>query len=69
MELVLQAYYNLIDSASDSKEWVRKIEEDLGQNVAFLATGFDESVRDQMVTKSDLFERFVSINIAENIWR
>ena len=59
----------MIDSASDSKEWVRKIEEDLGQNVAFLATGFDESVRDQMVTKSDLFERFVSINIADNIWR
>lgn len=62
MELVLQAYYNLLDNASHSKEWQRKIEEDLGQSIAYLAIGFDESVRDGLVAKSELFQRFVSQN-------
>jgi hypothetical protein len=60
MELILQAYYNLIEDASSSKEWVRKIEEDIGHNIAYMAIGFDESVRDALVAKSEVFQRFVS---------
>lgn len=58
MELVLQAYYNLVDSMGDNKEWIRKVEDDLGQSIAYMAIGFDESVRDLLVDKSELFQRF-----------
>jgi O-succinylbenzoate synthase len=58
MELVLQAYYNLVDGLGDNKEWVRKVEDDLGQSIAYMAIGFDESVRDSLVQKSELFQRF-----------
>lgn len=58
MELVLQAYYNLIDNMADNKEWIRKVEEDIGQGIAYMAIGFDESDRDLLVDKSELFQRF-----------
>lgn len=58
MELVLQAYYNLIDNLGDNKAWVRKIEEDIGQSIAYMAIGYDESERDNLVEKSELFQRF-----------
>ena len=45
MEVLLKGYYKLIDATQDFPEWQRKIEEVLGQNVAFMAIGFDESVR------------------------
>ena len=60
VELCLDAYYGMIDDASklESNEWVRKIEEDIGQNMALLFLSFDESVRDNLVAKSHLFQRF-----------
>ena len=59
VELCLEAYYGLIDDcAKESQEWVRKVEEEIGQNVAFLFVSFDESVRDNLVAKSHLFQRF-----------
>lgn len=61
MDLVLKAYYGLIDDCSHSATWVRKIEEDIGQNIAFLTTAFDESVRDELVENSELFHRFVRL--------
>jgi hypothetical protein len=61
MELILKAYYNMIDDCKDLPDWIRKIEDDIGQNIAYMATGFDESVRDEMVAKSELFQRFVII--------
>lgn len=63
MDLVLKAYYGLIDDCSNSATWVRKIEEDIGQNIAFLTTAFDESVRDELVESSELFHRFVRFNV------
>jgi len=30
MEMILRAYYGLIDDCAEVPEWVRKIEEDLG---------------------------------------
>jgi hypothetical protein len=50
MEAISTAYYNLVDDCSESPEWTRKIEEDLGASIAYLAKGFDESVRDALVT-------------------
>ena len=60
VELCLDAYYGLIDDASklETNDWVRKIEEDIGQNMALLFLSFDESVRDHLVAKSHLFQRF-----------
>ncbi len=60
MELVLKAYYSLIDDCEHSQSWVRKIEEDVGQNIAYMAISFDESVRDELVSGSEIFQRFVS---------
>ena len=59
VELCLEAYYGLVDDcAKESVEWVRKVEEEIGQNIAFLFVAFDESVRDTLVEKSHLFRRF-----------
>lgn len=60
MELALKAYYNLLDDCTEFPEWTRKIEEDIGQNIAFMTIAFDESVRDELVDRSELFKRFVS---------
>ena len=58
MELCLEAYFGLIEDCKDHPEWIRKIEEDIGQNMAFMFINFDESVRDNLVAESDLFQRF-----------
>lgn len=58
MERCLDAYYGMIDDCREYPEWARKIEEDVGQNMAFLFLSFDESVRDALVEKSPLFARF-----------
>ena len=58
VELCLDAYYGMIDDCKDHVEWVRKIEEEIGQNLAYTFINFDESVRDALVAKSHLFQRF-----------
>jgi hypothetical protein len=60
VEACLAAYYSIIDDAEAQKctEWVRKAEEDIGQNIALLFINFDESVRDELVSRSPLFARF-----------
>jgi hypothetical protein len=58
MELCLEAYFGMIEDCKDHPEWIRKIEEDIGQNMAFMFINFDESVRDNLVAESDLFQRF-----------
>jgi hypothetical protein len=58
VELCLDAYYGLIDDCKDHPEWARKIEEDIGQNLAYTFINFDESVRDNLVANSHLFQRF-----------
>jgi hypothetical protein len=60
MEVILKAYYQLINDCEDLPEWKRKIEEELGQSVAFLTLAFDESVHDSLVERSELLRRFVS---------
>ena len=59
VEQCLEAYYGLVDDcARDNPLWVRKVEEEVGQNIAMLFIAFDESVRDSLVEKSELFKRF-----------
>jgi len=60
MELILKAYYQLIDATEELPEWRRKFEDDIGLAIHYMAINFDESVRDALVAKSELFNRFVS---------
>lgn len=58
VELCLDAYYGVIDDCAEFPEWQKKFEEDIGQNLAYTFINFDESVRDLLVNKSQLFNRF-----------
>ena len=49
MELILKAYYNMVDDCADNLAWKRKIEDDIGSEIAFLAIAFDECVHDSLV--------------------
>lgn len=59
----MTAYYNMIEDCGDNQDWVRKIEEEIGQNISLMIKAFDESVRDALVERSDIFRRFVSLKI------
>jgi hypothetical protein len=61
MELILKAYYQLIEATEDLPEWRRKFEDDIGLAIHYMVINFDESVRDALVEKSELFKRFVSL--------
>ncbi len=52
----------MIDDCKEHPDWTRKIEEELGQNIAMLTLTFDESVRDELVERSPLYKRFVRIH-------
>jgi len=54
----LEAYYGIIDDCKDYPLWQRKIQEDLGGVVSFLAIQIGEAVRDQVVERSPMFERY-----------
>lgn len=58
VEQCLEAYFGMIDDCADHPDWVRKIEEEVGQSIAFLFVNFDESERNNLVAKSELFNRF-----------
>ena len=60
MEQFLQAYYDLIDDCQDFPLWKRKMQEDLGGSVSFLAIAMEETYRDQTVSVSAAFKRFDS---------
>lgn len=60
MELILKAYYQLIEETNDLPEWRRKFEDDIGLAIHYMVINFDESVRDALVERSELFKRFVS---------
>jgi len=61
MNLILKAYYDMLDDSASNPEWVRKIEEEIGQSIHYLVVAMDESVRDSLVANSEYFARFVSI--------
>lgn len=60
VEECLQAYYDLIDDCKHFPLWERKIQEDLGGAISFLAIQMEEASRDDIVEKSPVYERFDS---------
>ena len=58
METYLQAYYDLMDDCEDQPLWQRKLEEDLGSSVSFLAINMEEAVREKIVGVSPVYLRF-----------
>ena len=60
MEQFLQAYYDLIDYCEAFPLWKRKMQEDLGGSVSFLAIAMEETLRDKTVSVSAAFKRFDS---------
>ena len=60
VEQCLQAYYDLIDDCKDYPLWERKIQEDLGGVISFLAIQMEEADRDNIIEKSPVYERFDS---------
>lgn len=61
IDQMLAAYYGMIDDAEGFPLWQRKIEEELGQQMQYMAISMDESVRDNLVATSSNFSRFVNI--------
>ena len=58
IEAYLQAYYDLMDDCAEFPIWKRKMEEDLGGSVSFLAIMLEEAVRNKHIEASPIFERF-----------
>ena len=58
VEAYLQAYYDLIDDCEQYPNWKRKIQEDLGGVVSFMAIQMEEVARDELVATSPAFARF-----------
>ena len=40
--MFLRAYYDLIEACDGNEEWISKVEEDLGTQVAYLCVHLDE---------------------------
>jgi len=60
MEQFMQAYYDLIDDCEQFPLWKRKLQEDLGGSVSFLGIQMEEALRNDIVERSAVFERFDS---------
>ena len=60
MDAYIQAYYNLIDDCKEFPLWQRKIEEDLGGVVSFLAINVEETMRNKVMEMSPAYARFDS---------
>ena len=42
IKVFLRAYYDLIEACDGNEEWISKVEEDLGTQVAYLCVHLDE---------------------------
>lgn len=58
IEQYLKAYYDLMDDCAEFPLWKRKLEEDLGGSVSFLAIMLEEAIRDKHIESSPIYERF-----------
>lgn len=58
IEALIFAYYDLLDQCKDFPAWHFKLESEVGNQIAFLATSIDESSRDYCVANSEAFKRF-----------
>ena len=55
---MLKAYYDLMDDCEQFPHWRRKLEEDLGGVVSFMAIQMEEASNDELNAKSAIFKRF-----------
>ena len=58
IEQFLQAYYDLMDDCKEFPLWKRKLEEDLGGVVSFMAIQMEEAANDDLNNISPIFKRF-----------
>ena len=58
IELFLKAYYDLMDDCEQFPFWKRKLEEDLGGVVSFMAIQMEEAANDDLNAMSPIFKRF-----------
>ena len=58
IEDCMKAYYGIQDDCEGFPEWQRKIEEELGGTMSFLALQMDEISRDIACETSETFRRF-----------
>lgn len=58
VEKCLEAYYQLQDDCEGHPDWQRKIEEEVGGTMSFLAKQMDEASRDEACKTSEVFKRF-----------
>ena len=58
IETYLKAYYDLMDDCKEFPHWERKLQEDLGGVVSFLAVQLEEKGHDDLVGSSDIYARF-----------
>ena len=54
----MQAYYDLRDDCKDFPLWDRKLQEDLGEKVAFMGIMMEEAIVHDLVEMSPIFKRF-----------
>lgn len=58
LEKLTRAYYQMIDDCASNPAWVKKLEDEVGQEVAFTFLQFDETSREAMSQESEVFARF-----------
>ena len=58
IEALMKSYFDFKEEIGDNKVWQRKLEEDVGTHIAFLASNMDESSKDVLVEKSKYFAMY-----------
>ena len=58
VEIYLKAYYDLMDDCEDFPIWKRKLQEDLGGVMSFMAIQMEEMSNEELSQKSEIFKRF-----------
>ena len=58
VELIVKAYYDLLDACTDSPAWKYKIEMELGQNICYLLANIEEGDEHPIFETSPYFKRF-----------
>ena len=58
MDIIMNAYYSLMDDCKDYPLWQKKLEEDLGGSVSFLGTMMEEADHKENVESSEMYLRF-----------
>jgi hypothetical protein len=58
-EALFEVYYNVLESAKDNNEWVKKVELDLGKHMSFLYGIFPRPVVEKHAADLPFMKKFV----------